>query len=424
MRVNAGWRFILMAIAAFMTPRAVAHPIVENAMQIVIDRQMVSIEARISMEEILMVEGDASAPANRWAGMVESHRAYLLKHLYLMADGKAIGGKVVASVTPDSSDKSAATLKMAKYRIEYALASPPKEVSIRQDFLREYSAWAASFVVQIKQSDDADYRLEMLTREKRFVFDCEWNAATTAPSPQAATASRTKVNFGAALKEYTVHGIGHIIGPISSDGWNWHEAGFDHLLFATALVLATRRLWDLVKVVTAFTLAHTITLTLSVLDWVTLSGHIVEPMIAASIVFVAFQNVFWPRQSRGSLRLVIAFGFGLFHGLGFAGGLKEAMSGMPGAGLAAALIGFSLGVEIGHQMVVLPLFGVLVGTRKWLEGPSKAISSVDMDDDARVLDYERREIGAAARLTLATRFASGMVGVCGAWYFLVALRIV
>src|SRR5205807_1459282 len=82
-----------------------------------------------------------------------------------------------------------------------------------------------------------------------------------------------------------------------------------------------------------FTVAHTLTLALSVLNIVTLGERVVEPMIAASIVFVAVQNVFWPRQSRGWTRLAVAFAFGLFHGLGFAGGLKEAMAGMPRAAL-------------------------------------------------------------------------------------------
>jgi hypothetical protein len=68
------------------------------------------------------------------------------------------------------------------------------------------------------------------------------------------------------------------------------------------------------------------------------------------------QNVWRPGQSHGRLRLALAFGFGLFHGLGFAGGLLEAMEGMAGTNLAQALIAFSLGVEAGHQVVVLPVF--------------------------------------------------------------------
>jgi hypothetical protein len=82
-------------------------------------------------------------------------------------------------------------------------------------------------------------------------------------------------------------------------------------------------------------------------------------LISASIVFVAVQNVFWPRRARGWARLGAAFFFGLFHGLGFAGGLLDAMREMPGGTLLVALAAFSVGVEAGHQMIVLPLFGAL-----------------------------------------------------------------
>jgi len=87
-------------------------------------------------------------------------------------------------------------------------------------------------------------------------------------------------------------------------------------------------------------------------------------MIAASIVFVALQNVIFPEKSRGAGRLCVAFFFGLFHGLGFAGGLLSAMEGMAGVAVGLAIIAFSLGVEIGHQMIVLPIFGALKATRR------------------------------------------------------------
>src|SRR5205085_2683763 len=120
---------------------------------------------------------------------------------------------------------------------------------------------------------------------------------------------KPRVDGWQVIRDYCRHGLLHIL------------TGYDHLLFVTALVLAVRSLWDLVKVITAFTAAHSITLTLSAFDLVRLPSRVVEPIIAASIVFVALQNVFWPEQTRGWTRLTVAFFFGLFHGLGFAGGL-------------------------------------------------------------------------------------------------------
>ena len=148
-------------------------------------------------------------------------------------------------------------------------------------------------------------------------------------------------------KDYIRHGIMHIL------------SGYDHLLFIAALALAVATFWDLVKVISAFTFAHSLTLTLSVLNVVRLPSNIVEPMIAASIVFVALQNVIVLQRSRGTGRLCVAFFFGLFHGLGFAGGLLSAMEGMAGFAVGLAIVAFSLGVEIGHQMVVLPILGTL-----------------------------------------------------------------
>jgi hypothetical protein len=131
------------------------------------------------------------------------------------------------------------------------------------------------------------------------------------------------------------------------------------MLFMSALALAALTIWDLVKVVSAFTVAHSVTLTLSVLNVVRLPEHVVEPMIAASIVFVALQNAFIPKRSRGWTRVWTAFFFGLFHGLGFAGGLLDAMAGLPIAAIGVAILAFSVGVELAQQSVVLPTFFLL-----------------------------------------------------------------
>ncbi len=171
--------------------------------------------------------------------------------------------------------------------------------------------------------------------------------------------------------------------------------GYDHLLFVSALVIATLSFWEMVKVIAAFTLAHTITLVLSVFDIFRLPTLIVEPVIALSIVFVALENVLAPHRAHSRLRLAVAFGFGLIHGLGFAGGLHEAMAGLPSTGLWIALAGFSLGVEIGHQVVVLPLFGALAFARRKMRGRSHAPL---------------------------LRYGSAMISCCGAYYLFVALH--
>ena len=79
---------------------------------------------------------------------------------------------------------------------------------------------------------------------------------------------------------------------------------------------------------------------------------------------MALQNIFWPQRSRGWSRLAVAFFFGLFHGLGFAGGLLDLMHQMQKETVLLALLGFSVGVEAGHQMVLLPLFATLKAARQ------------------------------------------------------------
>lgn len=142
-------------------------------------------------------------------------------------------------------------------------------------------------------------------------------------------------------RTYTVLGIGHIL------------SGVDHLLFVLALLILTGGGWRLVKTVTAFTISHSLTLTAATLGWVHLPPPPVEAVIVLSIVFVAAEIV---RQQRGIEGItarapwVVAFCFGLMHGLGFAGGLSEA--GLPAGHIPAALLFFSFGVETGHLLFI------------------------------------------------------------------------
>jgi hydrogenase/urease accessory protein HupE len=356
MSFGRGSRFpgIFVAIAVIAVARvAWGHPTVENVLDVDIRADRVTVVARVSMEEVLLAEaaGGAGISDEMRTQAALSHGAYVLRHLHVRADGRVIEGKVVESIPPGASGS-----KLAVYRMEYTLAAPPRVVRLDQDLLREFETWSASCVVRIRQADQPEYQIALLTRDKSVEFDCEWpGGATTrrAATAPVISAAATRVRIWPTLCDYFVLGVEHIL------------TGYDHLLFVTALVLAAAGLWDLVKVVSAFTLAHTLTLTLSVLNLVSLPPRVVEPMIAASIVFVALQNVLWPGRRTGWSRLAVAFAFGLFHGLGFAGGLKEAMRGMPGTALGAALGGFSLGVEAGHQVVVLPLFMLMYAVRNY-----------------------------------------------------------
>jgi hydrogenase/urease accessory protein HupE len=147
---------------------------------------------------------------------------------------------------------------------------------------------------------------------------------------------------------YFVLGVEHIL------------LGIDHLLFVLALLIITKGLWALVKTVTAFTIAHSITLALATLGIVNLPSAPIEAIIALSIVFVAAEIVH-ARQGRPGIAArapwIVAFVFGLLHGFGFAGALSEV--GLPPDHVPLALLFFNLGVEAG-QLVFVAAMLVLV----------------------------------------------------------------
>ena len=153
-------------------------------------------------------------------------------------------------------------------------------------------------------------------------------------------------------RTYTVLGIEHIL------------TGIDHLLFVLALIIITRGGWKLVKTVTAFTVSHSITLTLATLGYVHIPQRPVEAVIALSIVFVAAE-ILRGRQGHVGITArapwLVALMFGLMHGLGFASGLRDA--GLPDGHIPTALLFFSLGVETGHFLFigfVLSLFALML----------------------------------------------------------------
>lgn len=136
--------------------------------------------------------------------------------------------------------------------------------------------------------------------------------------------------------------------------------GLDHVLFVLGLFFLSREWRPLLYQVTMFTVAHTITLALATMGVVKVSAAIVEPIIAASIAFVAVENIYRAKYSHW--RLAVVFGFGLIHGLGFAGVLGEYGLG-PGS-LVVGLIGFNVGVEFGQLAVIGLAFGLTFWLRR------------------------------------------------------------
>lgn len=188
---------------------------------------------------------------------------------------------------------------------------------------------------------------------------------------------RIETGVAAVALRYASAGIEHIF------------TGYDHIAFLTAIVLWARRLWPVVKIVTAFTIAHSLTLSLAALDIIRIPNAIVEPAIAASIVYVAIEN-FFSRDVENRWR--ITFAFGLVHGFGFAGALQE--FGLPKSALLPALASFNVGVEIGQIAIVSLVLPILLALDRLFAAPGTP---------------------RAAPLVYA---ASGMICVLGGYWFL------
>lgn len=135
-------------------------------------------------------------------------------------------------------------------------------------------------------------------------------------------------------------------------------AGLDHILFLVALLVVSR-LRELLQIVTAFTVAHSITLALAVFDVVEIPSRWIEAGIAATIVWVAYQNL---RGRSGAHRWRLTFAFGLVHGFGFAGVLRDLE--LPAEGLVRSLAAFNVGVELGQVAIVGALFPVIALLRR------------------------------------------------------------
>jgi hypothetical protein len=182
--------------------------------------------------------------------------------------------------------------------------------------------------------------------------------------PLALTGPAVPPGAGETLRRFLALGVTHIL-----------PFGLDHVLFVAGLALLSPRLGPLFAQVTAFTLAHTLTLALSSYGVVSLPSRLVEPLIALSIVYVGVENAVSPRLRPS--RIALVFAFGLLHGLGFAGVLAE--MGLPERHHLLALLAFNVGVEIGQLAVIALVAGALAlwalrgGDRRKLVRPASLV---------------------------------------------------
>jgi len=230
----------------------------------------------------------------------------------------------------DSIAKSEYGQRLLSFTFRNPVLSAPEDVTITFDFFEELGGTHTILGAFVWNGHEEEV---IFTRfEPDFLYDTGYSS----PVSQQ-------------LAQYFRLGVRHIF------------LGYDHIAFLLAL-LFVKRFIDLLKVITAFTVAHTLTLALAVLQIIRLPPQLVEIAIALTIMYVAAENL-WMRDPSGRWRLT--FAFGLVHGFGFANVLREL--GLPSGGLARSLLSFNLGVEAGQIVIVGVVWPVLwwVNRQPW-----------------------------------------------------------
>ena len=340
--MNRSILFVLVWVSLFSTA-AFAHKPSDSYLTIKADAPQLQGQWDIALRDLDYAIGlDANLDGNvEWGEVKAKHAeivAYAFAHLKLAADGGPCPTKVTDHKIDNHSDGT--------YAVIYFTADCPKT--------------PLSLEVNYTLFFDVDKEHKGLLNLQS---DGKARSAIFSDSEHKQSFQLAKPSQWKQFVDYLVEGIWHI--------WT----GFDHILFLLSLLLPAVLIWnadkwlaagkfgeafvEVLKVVTAFTLAHSITLSLAALGIVQIPTWIAESAIAASVVVAALNNVYPIVHGK---RWVVAFLFGLIHGFGFANVLTEL--GLPESTLLIALVGFNLGVEVGQVAIVAVFLPLAFALRK------------------------------------------------------------
>jgi len=339
---------VLMLGYAVATPTAQAHWADQAAAEVVVSGATTRVTLTVPTALLAVAGGDRNGRLS--AEEIRAHQDDLRRFLderirlhgrYQTPGGAAVEEAGTLTVEPGTSTLTAAGVAglapatHTTLTLLYAWRAPIEALTMRYDL----------FVPNISTASCLATILEG-RQVRNVVFTPEHRETTIA-------FGRTPV--WQAIGGFVTLGIEHIL------------TGYDHILFLLSLLMLGGSLRSLVKIVTAFTVAHSVTLSLAVLNIVALPSRWVESAIALSIVYVASENV-WRGSASLRMRWLVTFGFGLVHGLGFASALQEMH--LPQADVAASLVGFNLGVEIAQLAVVALAYLALDALRNRTWAPS------------------------------------------------------
>jgi hydrogenase/urease accessory protein HupE len=322
--VNARCLLAGIGVALAFAPAARAHPLPFSTIDLRVEGQ--AIEVAVTAHAVDLARALSINPVERLLARAGDIGALLSGRVRVQADGASLSG---GWSTPEMVPSPVLKEPSLRLRARYAIAGAPARVILEatlfphdpahQTFVNVYEGEALRTQAILDQGRP---RLEHFTGGGRGLL--------------------------AVARKFVGAGIHHIL------------IGADHLLFLVGLLLLGGTLRQLVVVVSAFTLGHSVTLTLAALRVLSPPASVIEPAIALSIVFVGADNLF-SRPGARDLRPYIALAFGLIHGFGFAGVLRE--MGLPGGAMGWSLFSFNLGVEIGQLAVVLVVAAALAVLR-------------------------------------------------------------
>jgi len=329
MPASAGCRYVLAVVLLSVSNWAAAHAPGLSSIELTLQADRVVAKMTFALQDIeafspMDTDLDAEISAAEREAAKPAVAQLLAEQTRVNIDGADVLPVVPGSVNYDGQNNA---------HVEFGYQPAPKrQLLIQSKFL----AWLQDGHQQhvtVRDAGGKQIAEKMLRRDDdQLQFDL------------TATAGAEAGQTGSTFWDFLKLGIEHIL------------TGYDHLLFLFALLAVTHSFWPAIKIVTFFTIAHSITLACAGLNLVDLPSSFVEPFIAATIVYVAIENLIRGDHPKG--RQWLTFGFGLIHGFGFASVLRELDISSGDSGILMPLLSFNLGIETGQiavASVVLPL---------------------------------------------------------------------
>lgn len=310
-----------------------AHAPGLSSADLIVKAQGVDAKITFSLQDIeALVPMDSDQDAEVTAAEQEAAKPkiaeWVVQGVQLTINGQAV--QPVAAGVVNFDEKNNAFIEF-----HYA-QTPSKQLQLQANFLSKLPTGHKQFVT-IKNEAGQGISEKMLSQSDSLI-------ALALPVTGTSTVASEGTPTASTFTDFLLLGIEHIL------------TGYDHLLFLFSLLIVTRSFWPAIKIITFFTIAHSITLGLAGFNIIDIPSSIVEPLIAATIIYVGVENIIRGDHPKG--RQWLTFFFGLVHGFGFAAVLREMGISSYETGIMLPLFSFNLGVEIGQitvAAIVLPI---------------------------------------------------------------------